>query len=142
MNTAYGSAGRFYAERDGKSVQGGSKSGAYGSAAAARSSTGAGAAAWDTARGQGAVVKDRSGDVYAGRNGNVYKKDEGGSWNQRSGGSWQPTSTNRNFEAQNYNRQAQARDRGNMQSARATQARASAPRQAPRGGGGGGGRRR
>lgn len=142
VNTAYGSAGRFYAERDGKSVQGGSRSGAYGSAAGVRSSTGAGAAAWDTARGQGAVVKDRSGDVYAGRNGNVYKKEAGGTWNQRSGGSWQPTSTNRNFEAQNYDRQAQARSRGNAQSARASQARASAPRQTHRGGGGGGGRRR
>jgi len=121
VNTAYGSAGRFYAEQGGRSVQGGSRSGAYGSAAGVRSNTtGAGAAGWDTARGQGAVARDRSGNVYAGRNGNVYKKDTDGNWSQRSGSSWQSTAPSRSLESQ-----AQARDWGNTQSARVNQARAS-----------------
>ena len=120
VNTAYGSAGRFYAERGGRSVQGGSRSGAYGSAAGVRSSTGAGAAGWNTARGQGAVARDRSGNVYAGRNGNVYRKDSGGNWSQRSGGNWQSTAPNRNLE-----RQAQSRNWGNAQSTRVNQARSS-----------------
>lgn len=133
VETATGSAGRFYAERGGRSVQGGSRSGAYGSAAGVRSSSGAAAAGWDTARGQGAVARDRSGNVYAGRNGNVYKKDTSGSWSQRSGSSWQPASQ----PARNMERQAQARNYGNAQSARANQARtARASRPA------GGGRRR
>ncbi len=134
VETATGSASRF-AERGGHSIQGGSRSGAYGSAAGVRSSTGAAAAGWDTARGQGAVVRDRSGNVYAGRNGNVYKKDTSGSWSQRSGNSWQPApQPSRNQETRNLERQAQARNYGNVQSARANQFRASRPA--------GGGRRR
>ena len=121
VNTAYGSAGRFYAEQGGRSVQGGSRSGAYGSAAGIRSNTtGAGAAAWDTNRSQGAVARDRSGNVYAGRNGNVYKKDTDGNWSQRSGSNWQSTAPSRNLESQ-----AQARSWGNTQSARVNQARSS-----------------
>ena len=81
---------------------------------------GAGAAGWNTARGQGAVARDRSGNVYAGRNGNVYRKDSGGNWSQRSGGNWQSTAPNRNLE-----RQAQSRNWGNAQSARVNQARSS-----------------
>ena len=135
VETATGSAGRFYAERGGHSVQGGSRSGAYGSAAGVRGSSGAGAAGWDTARGQGGVARDRSGNVYAGRNGNVYKKDTSGSWSQRSGNSWQPApQPSRNQETRNLERQAQARNYGNVQSARANQFRASRPA--------GGGRRR
>jgi hypothetical protein len=156
VNTAYGSAGRFYAEQGGRSVQGGSRSGAYGSAAGVRSNTtGAGAARWDTARGQGAVARDRSGNVYAGRNGNVYKKDDSGNWSQRSGSNWQSTAPSRSLESQ-----AQARNWGNSQSARVNQARSSGysrpsgsysrpsgsysrPSGAPsRSRGGGGGRRR
>ncbi|SHO42671.1 hypothetical protein [Desulfopila aestuarii] len=88
VNTAYGSAGRFYAERGGKSVSGGYRSGSLGSAGGIRTGQNTGAAAWNTRSGQGAVAKTRSGDVYAGRDGNVYKKDSSGSWQKYENGNW------------------------------------------------------
>lgn len=91
VNTAYGSAGRAaaYNPATGTAVRGGYQSGAYGSAAAVQTNKGTGAAAWDTANGQGAVAKTKSGNVYAGKDGNVYKKDSSGNWSSNSGSGWE-----------------------------------------------------
>ena len=85
VNTPYGSAGRFYAEQSGKSVAGGYRSGPQGSVGGIKTSGGAGAAAWDTANSQGAVVKGKNGNIYAGKDGNVYKKDSDGNWQSGNG---------------------------------------------------------
>lgn len=89
VNTAHGSAGRFYAEQGGTSAWGGYRSGPQGTVGGVRTSEGTGAAAWDTRYGQGAVVKGKSGNVYAGKDGTVYKKDNSGNWSSNSGSGWQ-----------------------------------------------------
>jgi hypothetical protein len=129
VETAAGSAGRFYAGRGNQSVRGGSRSGAYGSAAAIQGSSGVGAAGWKTAHGQGHTARDQSGNVYAGRNGNVYKKNTEGNWSQRSGGSWESVPPpSRSAKTRNLEGQAQARYQGNRQNARVNQARAAGGR--------------
>ncbi len=74
-----------------------SASGAYGSAGAFQSSTGAQGAGVNTARGQTGAVQTSSGDVYAGRDGNVYRHTDSG-WQSYDNGSWQtvqkPTNPN------------------------------------------------
>ncbi len=94
VSTAYGSASRAaaYNPRTGQSAVAGSRSSAYGSASAVRTSSGSGAASWDTANSQGKVAKTRSGDVYAGNGDTVYKKDSNGNWSQNSGSGWESTS--------------------------------------------------
>lgn len=92
VSTAYGSAGRFYAEQGGKSVAGGYRSGPQGAAGGFKTNQGTGAAAWDTQYGQGGVAKTRSGDVYAGRDGNVYKKGDSGQWQKHDSGNWNTVS--------------------------------------------------
>jgi hypothetical protein len=140
VSTPRGSASRFYAEKGGKSVQGGSRSTARGQVAGVKTSKDTGAVAWDTRRGQGAVVKGPEGNVYAGRNGNVYKKDSEGNWSQRGGsGGWSRPTPQAGGDTRSLERQASARQWGNSQSARASQVRSSpAPRSFDRGGGGGG----
>jgi hypothetical protein len=54
-----------------------------------RTSEGSGAAAWDTRYGQGAVARDKNGNVYAGKDGTVYKKDNSGNWSSNSGNGWE-----------------------------------------------------
>lgn len=88
VNTKYGSSGRFYAEQGNKSVWGGHESGARGTVGWAESSKGGAAVGWDTKNGQGAVAKDKNGNVYVGKDGNVYKKDSNGGWSQNSGNGW------------------------------------------------------
>lgn len=92
VDTAYGSAGRAaaYNPSTGNAVRGGYRTGDYGSAAAVKTNRGTGAAAWDTQYGQGAVAKDRQGNVYAGKDGNVYKKDSSGNWSSNTGNGWEP----------------------------------------------------
>lgn len=139
VNTAYGSAGRAaaYNPYTGNAARAGYRDTARGTAAgvqtnrgtsagAVRSDSGAGVAAWDTRYGQGAVAKDRQGNVYAGRDGNVYKKDTSGSWSSNTG------SSSRSAPTRELNSQAAARSRSN-------QIHSSG---GGRGGGGGGGRRR
>jgi len=74
-----------------------SASGAYGSAGAFQSSTGAQGAGVNTARGQTGAVQTSSGDVYAGHDGNVYRHTDTG-WQSYDNGSWQtvqkPTNPN------------------------------------------------
>ena len=141
VNTAYSSAGRFYAQQGGRYAWGGYRT----------TAAGTGAAAWNTSRGQGAAVKTRSGDVYAGSDGTVYRRDPSGNWSRNDGGgSWQPVARHpaaqggaasprpvayqpqqqQNF-SQNLEYQAAARDFGNE---RVQQTRQFQP--ARRGGGG------
>lgn len=91
VDTAYGSAGRFagYNPATGTAVRGGYRSGEYGSVAGVQTNRGTGAVAWDTARGEGAVVKGRGGNVYAGKDGNVYKRDSDGNWSSNTGSGWE-----------------------------------------------------
>lgn len=91
VSNAYGSAGRAaaYNPTTGRGAVGGYASGSYGSVAGIRTTAGTGAAAWDTARGQGAAVKTRSGDIYAGNGDTVYKRDANGNWSQNSGNGWE-----------------------------------------------------
>jgi len=90
VNTAYGSAGRAaaYNPTTGTAARGGYRTSDYGSAAAVQTNKGAGAAAWNTQSGQGAVAKTKSGNVYAGKDGNVYKKDSSGNWSSNTGSGW------------------------------------------------------
>ena len=94
VSTAYGSAGRgaAYNPSTGNAAAGGYRTSAYGSAGAVRTNQGTGAATWNTANGQGAVSKTRSGDVYASNGDTVYKKDSSGNWSSNSGGGWQSAS--------------------------------------------------
>jgi hypothetical protein len=148
VNTPNGSAARGYAynPNTGNAAWGASRTSAYGSAGAVKTSQGSGAAAWNTQNGQGAVVKTQSGDVYAAKDGTVYKKDSNGGWSQNSGNGWQDANSrqpnsqmNQNQNLQNVQSQAQARQRGNQQYQRA---QAPQPqRSAGRSRGGGGGRR-
>ena len=156
VNTPGGSAGRFYAEQGGHSAWGGSRSGPQGTVGGVRTSEGAGAAAWDTRYGQGAVVKGKNGNVYAGKDGNVYKKDNSGNWSSNTGSGWgdvdkpqtrstastpssraQPIATPQTRQSwggtsrespQSLNSQSQARQWGNQQSQRTSQARSSSSR--------------
>jgi hypothetical protein len=89
VNTAYGSAGRFYAEQGGQSAWGGYRSGPQGTVGGIRTSEGTGAAAWDTRYGQGAVAKGKDGNVYAGKDGTGYKKDSSGNWSGNNGSGWE-----------------------------------------------------
>lgn len=99
INTAYGSAGRFYAQQGGKSAWGGYRSNAYGSAGGIVTSEGTGIAGWDTARGQGGIAKDKEGNVYAGKDGTIYKRDENGDWSKYSGnGGWESVDKQRPTE--------------------------------------------
>ncbi len=87
-NTAAGYASRGYVQHGGEAAYGASRTSAYGSAAAVKTSEGAGAATYNTKNGQGTVAKTSSGNYYADHNGNVYMKDSSGAWCNYSGGSW------------------------------------------------------
>ncbi|WP_310599410.1 hypothetical protein [Desulfobulbus sp.] len=91
VDTFYGSAGRFagYNPTTGTAARGGYRSNAYGAVAGVQTNRGTGALAWNTAHGEGAVVKGRDGNVYAGRDGNVYHRDSNGNWSTNSGNGWQ-----------------------------------------------------
>jgi len=81
VDTAYGSAGRFYAQQGGRYAWGGYRT----------TGSGTGVAAWNTSRGQGAVAKTRTGNVYAASDGTVYRRDASGNWSRNDGSGWQPT---------------------------------------------------
>ncbi|HBI15157.1 MAG TPA: hypothetical protein DDY20_06530 [Desulfobulbaceae bacterium] len=147
VDTAYGSAGRgaAYNPNTGTAVRGGYRSSEYGTAAGVQTNRGTGAAAWDTERGQGAVAKDRQGNVYAGKDGNVYKKDNSGNWSTNSGSGWQ--TMDKPQPSRDLNAQAQARSRGNQLSQTTTATRSTTTTRSTGttrsggGGRGGGGRR-
>ncbi len=148
VNTPIGSATRGYVQHGDESAYGGTRTSAYGSAGAVKTSSGAAAAGYNTREGQGAVVKTQSGNYYADSNGNVYMKDASGNWTTYNGHSWQPVSKTgtsaaastqarpqtapaSTMSSENLEAQEQARQRGNEQSQRASAYQ-----------GGGGGRRR
>ena len=114
VDTAYGSAGRgaAYNPATGTAVRGGYRSNASGTVAGAQTNRGTGAVAWDTARGQGAVVKGRQGNVYAGKDGNVYKRNNNGDWSANTGNGWAPV--NRPQPKGNLQGQAQPRVNANQ----------------------------
>ncbi len=91
VDTAYGSAGRgaAYNPTTGTAVRGGYRSSDYGTVAGVQTNRGTGAIAWDTEQGQGAVVKGKGENVYAGKDGTVYKKDSSGNWTTNSGSGWE-----------------------------------------------------
>lgn len=82
IETPYGAAGRgaYYNPSTGLAARGGYRSGEQGSVAGVRTNRDTGALAWDTAKGQGMVVKGKEGNVYAGKDGNVYRRDSDGDW--------------------------------------------------------------
>ncbi len=92
VDTAYGSAGRgaAYNPNTGTAVRGGYRSNDNGTVAGAQSNRGSSAVAWDTKNNQGAVVKGKNNNIYAGKDGNVYKKDNNGNWSSNTGDSWAP----------------------------------------------------
>lgn len=125
IDTAYGLAGRAaaYNPSTGNAARGGYRSTDQGTAAAVqtnrgtgvvgvKSDSGAGAAAWDSWYGEGAVAKDKQGNVYAGKDGNVYKRDTSGNWSSNTGSGWQ--STSRPQPTRELNTQAGARAHGNQ----------------------------
>jgi hypothetical protein len=94
VSTDQGSAGRgaAYNPSTGNAAKGGYVSGEHGTVAGGKTNQGSAGVAWDTENGQGAVVKTKSGDVYAGSDGTVYKKDSDGNWSQNSGSGWESAS--------------------------------------------------
>lgn len=123
VSTASGSAARAaaYDPTTGQGARTAYRSDDYGSAGAMRTTSGAGAAAWNTAGGQGMVARTSSGDVYAAQDGTVYKREAGGGWSQNSGSGWENVNRQQ-LEAnawiqqqQNIEAQAQARAWANQQ---------------------------
>ncbi len=123
VDTAYGSAGRgaYYNPRTGTAARGGFRSNAQGSVAGVKTNRGTGGVAWDTARGRGAVVKGRSGNVYAGADGKVYRKDKNGNWSMNTGNGWAPVNKQPRAQAK---AQAQARPAQKPQTRQVKQERA------------------
>jgi hypothetical protein len=97
--TRYGSAGRFYAERDGEAVRGGHRTGAQGSVRWAQGSEGQAAVAARGRYDQGLVARNKDGNVYVGNDGNVYKRNDEGNWQRRQGGEWQDYERSANANA-------------------------------------------
>jgi len=120
VDTAYGSVGRgaAYNPSTGTAVRGGYRSNDYGTVAGAQTNRGSGAVAWDTARGQGAVVKGQGGNVYAGKDGNVYKRDSSGNWSSNTGGGWAPVERSQPGATRQY----QAQSRGSFAQSNQAQA--------------------
>ncbi|ACU89187.1 hypothetical protein [Desulfomicrobium baculatum] len=90
VDTDYGSAGRgaAYNPSTGTAVRGGYRSNDQGTVGGIKTNRGTGAVGWDTENSQGAVVKGRGDNVYAGKDGTVYKRDDSGEWSSNSGSGW------------------------------------------------------
>ena len=148
---AYGSWGQSVVSKNGNTAYTQHASNAYGSVGSVQTSQGGKAAGASTAYGNTAVGKNSSGDMYAGHDGNVYKN-TGSGWEKYDNGSWNtvakptqeqvqqttqsfreqhPTGTSGNYSAQpksqgmpsELNQDAQARQRGTMESQRYSQGR-------------------
>ena len=148
---AYGSWGQSVVTKNGNTAYTQHASNAYGSAGSVQTSQGGKAAGVSTAYGNTAAGKTSSGDMYAGHDGNVYKN-TGSGWEKYDNGSWNtvtkptqqqvqqstqsyrdqhPTGTSGGYGAQSgslgatndLNQDAQARQRGNMESQRYSQGR-------------------
>jgi hypothetical protein len=133
VNTATGSASRAYVQQGNQAAWGASRSSAYGSAGAVKTTEGSGAAAYKTPEGQGAVAKSQSGNYYAAKDGTVYKKEPNGNWSSNSGGGWQTVNKSTTQAAsgtahsesgmsqESLESQHQARQWGSQQSERTSQ---------------------
>ena len=86
-SNAYSQWGSSVVSNGNQALQTGHVTSAQGTAAAARSTTGASAAGVNTAYGNAGAVKTSSGDMYATRDGNVYKN-TGSGWQSYNNGSW------------------------------------------------------
>ena len=86
-SNAYSQWGSSVVSNGNQALQTGHVTTAQGTAAAARSTTGASAAGVNTAYGNAGAVKTSSGDMYATRDGNVYKN-TGSGWQSYNNGSW------------------------------------------------------
>ncbi|MEI6784511.1 MAG: hypothetical protein WCQ21_26765, partial [Verrucomicrobiota bacterium] len=148
VNTSAGSASRAYVQAGNQAAWGASRSSAYGSAAAVKTTEGSGAAAYKTPEGQGAVAKSQSGNYYAAKDGTVYKKEPSGGWSSNSGSGWQTMNksttqaassaahSTSSMSTESLESQHQSRQWGNQQAQRTSQYQSSG------GGRSGGGRRR
>ena len=87
-SSIYGSWSRGYVQSGDSWVRGGTREGVRGSAGWVQGSGGGAAAAWDTRRGEGAVVKGPGDNVFVGHDGNVYRRDPDGDWQQSAAGGW------------------------------------------------------
>ena len=96
VKTPYGSAGRFYVERDGQSIQGGHRTQGDKAVGWVEGSEGGKIVAGKSDDHQGVIAKDRNGNIYVGKDGKVYKREEGGGWSGRDQNDWeaQPRNTN------------------------------------------------
>jgi hypothetical protein len=99
----YGHWGRSVVSGPGGAIETGSRSGAQGSVAGFRSTSGAKGAGFKGAGGQtGGVVRGSGGNVYAGADGNVYRHTDNG-WSKWDNSSWdtvQPRTQSQNLQAQ------------------------------------------
>ena len=99
----YGHWGRSVVSGPGGAIEIGSRSGAQGSAAGFRSTTGAKGFGFEGAGGKsGGVARGAGGNVYAGADGNVYKHGAD-CWSKWNNGSWntvQPRTQSQNLQAQ------------------------------------------
>jgi hypothetical protein len=99
----YGHWGRSVVSGPGGAVETGSRSGAQGSVAGFRSTTGAKGFGFEGAGGKtGGAAKGAGGNVYAGADGNVYRHTNDG-WAKWNNGSWdtvQPRTQSGNLQAQ------------------------------------------
>ena len=86
-SNAYSQWGSSVVSNGNQAVQTGHVTTSQGTAAAARSTTGATAAGVNTAYGNAGAVKTSSGDMYATRDGNVYKN-TGSGWQSYNNGNW------------------------------------------------------
>jgi len=119
-SSAYGQWGSSVVSNGNQAAQAGHVTTSQGTAAAARSTTGAKAVGYSGEYNSGGAVKTSSGDMYAAKDGNVYKN-TGSGWQSYNNGSWNSA----NAQAQ------QARSSANTQAQQARTSGASAQQRAP-----------
>jgi hypothetical protein len=119
-SSAYGQWGSSVVSNGNQAAQTAHVSTSQGTAAAARSTTGAKAVGYNGTYNSGAAVKTSTGNMYASKDGNVYKN-TGSGWQSYNNGGWNSA----NAQAQ------QARSSANGQAQQARSSAYSAQRSAP-----------
>lgn len=109
----FAARGAVFNPATGQAAWGGARSTGSGAVGGVRTSSGAGAVAWNTANSGGAMVRTGSGDVYAGRDGTVYRRDANGGWSRYTGSGWQNVPRTQPV-AQPYNAPRQAQGNYNQ----------------------------
>jgi hypothetical protein len=156
-SSPYGQWGSSVVSNGNRTVQTGHVSNSQGTYAGARSSTGAAVVGGSGAYGSGAVGRTSSGDLYAAKDGNVYKN-TGSGWESHNNGNYpapqsgqsraQSTSRSGSYprpqansaQTQSLNQEFQNRQRGSVQSQNFQNAQRSSGTSGGRFSGGGGGR--